>query len=209
VSDEKHHKRAFHSSVIIAYIIRLARLYANDTSGQFPGKRTLSYRMIVCALRLNEVCHLVVSRINTNRIGVQVLLEVGEADYELKAGIPGVITKLVSERGAEITFSGALIQGIWGNGRGEVGVLHSLFTAPDDVISTGQLDDTHLTLHDLDTILESFVTTLRGMYHPRIEYPPMEQPVAAEISTRPLPAQVSPQPSDLPVEPQSNAQATP
>lgn len=34
-----------------------------------------------------------------------------------------------------------------------------------------QLDDTLLTLRDLTLITESFVTTLRGTYHPRIQYP--------------------------------------
>ncbi len=35
----------------------------------------------------------------------------------------------------------------------------------------GQLDDTLLTLRDLSLITESFVMTLRGIYHPRIQYP--------------------------------------
>ena len=34
-----------------------------------------------------------------------------------------------------------------------------------------QLDDTLLTLRDLRLITDSFVTTLRGTYHPRIQYP--------------------------------------
>ena len=34
-----------------------------------------------------------------------------------------------------------------------------------------QLDDTLLTLRDLNLITESFVTTLRATYHPRIQYP--------------------------------------
>jgi putative nucleotidyltransferase with HDIG domain len=39
-----------------------------------------------------------------------------------------------------------------------------------------QLDDTQLTLRDLNLITESFVTTLRGSYHPRIQYPAAEPP---------------------------------
>ena len=35
----------------------------------------------------------------------------------------------------------------------------------------GQLDESDLTLRDLRTIAESFKATLRGIYHPRIEYP--------------------------------------
>jgi hypothetical protein len=39
------------------------------------------------------------------------------------------------------------------------------------------LNECDLTLRDLKTIGESFKTTLRGVYHPRIEYP---APTAAE-----------------------------
>jgi len=41
----------------------------------------------------------------------------------------------------------------------------------DFVQKNNQLDDSNLTLRDLSLITESFVTTLRGQYHPRIEYP--------------------------------------
>ncbi len=39
----------------------------------------------------------------------------------------------------------------------------------------GQLDDTRLTLRDLHLITEAFVTALRGIYHPRIEYPKLQE----------------------------------
>lgn len=42
-------------------------------------------------------------------------------------------------------------------------------------LSSGQLDETSLTLRDLDTIIDSFTTTLRGIYHPRLEYPKFEK----------------------------------
>jgi putative nucleotidyltransferase with HDIG domain len=41
----------------------------------------------------------------------------------------------------------------------------------------GQLDDCDLTLRDLKTIADSFKATLRGVYHPRLEYP---EPTQAE-----------------------------
>jgi len=50
-------------------------------------------------------------------------------------------------------------------------IVHS---AIEHVQKTGQLDDTQLTLSDLNKIAESFTTTLRGSYHPRIEYPKTE-----------------------------------
>jgi putative nucleotidyltransferase with HDIG domain len=47
-----------------------------------------------------------------------------------------------------------------------------------------QLDDTLLTLRDLNLITESFVTTLRGTYHPRIQYP-NAKPAEQEIILQP------------------------
>ncbi len=49
----------------------------------------------------------------------------------------------------------------------------------------GQLDDTQLTLRDLNLATESFVTTLRGTYHPRIQYPAGEVPASAPAPTSP------------------------
>ena len=46
--------------------------------------------------------------------------------------------------------------------------------------TSGQLDNTQLTLSDLNKIAESFVTTLRGSFHPRIEYPKAKARVAVE-----------------------------
>lgn len=42
-------------------------------------------------------------------------------------------------------------------------------------LESGQLNETALTLRDLDLIVQSFTTTLRGFYHPRIEYPQLEK----------------------------------
>jgi putative nucleotidyltransferase with HDIG domain len=51
---------------------------------------------------------------------------------------------------------------------------------------SGQLDDTQLTLSDLNKIADSFVTTLRGSFHPRIEYPKAKGiPATENISTSP------------------------
>jgi len=48
----------------------------------------------------------------------------------------------------------------------------------------GQLENTPLTQRDLQDVVESFVTTLRGTYHPRLEYP-RERPAAAETHISP------------------------
>jgi hypothetical protein len=44
------------------------------------------------------------------------------------------------------------------------------------------LDDTQLTLRNLEEIIDSFTSTLRGVYHPRIQYPKSE----SEVRTRPI-----------------------
>ncbi len=45
-------------------------------------------------------------------------------------------------------------------------------------VAEGQLEECDLTLRDLKVIAESFKATLRGVYHPRIEYP---APTRAEV----------------------------
>jgi putative nucleotidyltransferase with HDIG domain len=40
----------------------------------------------------------------------------------------------------------------------------------------GLLDDTPITMRELRMVIESFTTTLRGAYHPRIEYPSTDEP---------------------------------
>jgi membrane-associated HD superfamily phosphohydrolase len=45
----------------------------------------------------------------------------------------------------------------------------------EDRLSNGQLDEADLTLHDLLLIRESFVNTLKGVFHPRINYSGVEK----------------------------------
>ncbi|HLF89048.1 MAG TPA: HDIG domain-containing protein [Anaerolineales bacterium] len=61
----------------------------------------------------------------------------------------------------------------------------------DKRLAAGQFDHTTLTIRDLHTVLESFTTTLRGIYHPRIEYPLIEEPSLAteESETKSPPEQ--------------------
>lgn len=72
--------------------------------------------------------------------GGQILMEVGDARVELRAGLPGVVTKVIPERGVEIRTAGALVQGVWGNGRIDSGVITSLIEKPDDLLSAERLD---------------------------------------------------------------------
>ena len=70
----------------------------------------------------------------------QILLEVGDGTYELRAGLPGVVTRLIPEWGAEITVNGALIEGVWGNGRMDVGLMLPLLSSPGDPLTASRID---------------------------------------------------------------------
>jgi hypothetical protein len=72
--------------------------------------------------------------------GGQVLMEVGETKIELRAGIPGTVIEIIKNRGAVIQTSGALVQGIWGNGRNDSGSLVNIAEKPDGVLTVHRLD---------------------------------------------------------------------
>lgn len=72
--------------------------------------------------------------------GGQVLMEVGETKIELKAGIPGTVIEIIPNRGVVIQAAGALIQGIWGNGRIDSGSLVNLAEKPEGILTAGRLD---------------------------------------------------------------------
>jgi hypothetical protein len=58
----------------------------------------------------------------------QVVLEAQRPPYQLLAGLDGQVTRVLPGRGAVIESTGALIQGIWGNGR----LARGLLTIPGD-----------------------------------------------------------------------------
>jgi putative nucleotidyltransferase with HDIG domain len=62
-------------------------------------------------------------------------------------------------------------------------------------VSSGQLDKTRLSLQDVNEIVESFTATLRGVYHPRLNYPGIEPSNAPD----PLLLAIS-KPADAPVD---------
>jgi putative nucleotidyltransferase with HDIG domain len=53
-------------------------------------------------------------------------------------------------------------------------LLNLIKSVMEKQVKLGELDETNLTLRDLDLIVASFVATLRGVFHPRIEYPQLE-----------------------------------
>jgi hypothetical protein len=72
--------------------------------------------------------------------GGQVLIETGENTLELKAGMPGTVAEIISDYGAVIRTFGTLIQGVWGNGHIDTGLMLNLAEQPDDVLVASRLD---------------------------------------------------------------------
>lgn len=72
--------------------------------------------------------------------GGQVLIESGESRMELRAGISGIVINIIPDRGVVIQTAGALVQGVWGNGRVDTGVMINLAEKPDTVLTANRLD---------------------------------------------------------------------
>jgi len=72
--------------------------------------------------------------------GGQVLMEVSESKIELCAGLAGTVIEIIANRGAVIQTAGALIQGVWGNGRIDSGLLVNLAEKPDDELTAARMD---------------------------------------------------------------------
>jgi hypothetical protein len=70
----------------------------------------------------------------------KILLEVERSPNQLLAGLPGEVISLIPGRGAVIESVGALVQGVWGNGRIDSGKLRVLIKKPEDILTVDQLD---------------------------------------------------------------------
>ena len=70
----------------------------------------------------------------------QVLLELETPPFELKAGMSGVVVELYPDRGVLVETTGALIQGVWGNGGIDFGLMNVLAKKPDHVLKADRLD---------------------------------------------------------------------
>lgn len=72
--------------------------------------------------------------------GGKIVLETGGAALQIRAGLAGTVSQVIENRGAVLRASGALIQGAWGNGKMDSGILISLIKQADDPLTAAQLD---------------------------------------------------------------------
>lgn len=72
--------------------------------------------------------------------GGQLLLATGDTVIALKAGLNGTVIQIIPDRGATIRAVGALIQGLWGNGKIDTGLMLNLTENRTDVLTASRLD---------------------------------------------------------------------
>jgi hypothetical protein len=59
---------------------------------------------------------------------------------ELRAGMPGTVLRVITGRGVVIETSGALLAGVWGNGKEDFAVMRAIGSAPNTALLTEQVD---------------------------------------------------------------------
>jgi hypothetical protein len=72
--------------------------------------------------------------------GGQVLLQLEGEFSELKAGYSGIVSDIIGDRGVVIESVGSLIQGVWGNGKTNFGLINVLAKAVDDVVTPEMME---------------------------------------------------------------------
>jgi hypothetical protein len=70
----------------------------------------------------------------------KILLEVESSVFELRAAYPGTVSAFIPERGIIVEVCGALIQGVWGNGGMDIGLLRVLTNKPEDVLTADRVE---------------------------------------------------------------------
>jgi hypothetical protein len=70
----------------------------------------------------------------------QVILEVSNPPFQLRAGIPGFVDGIIPDRGVMIKTTGSLVQGVWGNGHEDFGLLNVLIRNKAELLTPDQLD---------------------------------------------------------------------
>lgn len=70
----------------------------------------------------------------------KLLLEEEGSPKQVLAGLPGEVISLIPGRGAVVESIGALVQGVWGNGEINFGLLRVLIKKVEDILSVEQLD---------------------------------------------------------------------
>jgi hypothetical protein len=72
--------------------------------------------------------------------GGQVVLRTASQVLEVRAGFAGTVVEVIKDQGAVIETNGGLVQGVWGNGHSDSGMLVVLAREPGDELTRQQID---------------------------------------------------------------------
>jgi hypothetical protein len=102
--------------------------------------------------------------------GGQVLIDISKRDLQLKAGVSGEVIEVIPNRGVVLRETGALIQGVWGNGKIDRGRLHVLAEKENEILASSQFDISLRSLvilagscQDADSLKAAADITVRGL----------------------------------------------
>ena len=102
--------------------------------------------------------------------GGQILLDTSGKEFKLRAGISGEVIEIIPNRGVIIQEVGALIQGIWGNGKVSSGSLHVLAENPAHILEASQINISLRSFvilagscQDADSLRSAAENTVRGL----------------------------------------------
>jgi len=71
----------------------------------------------------------------------RIFIQIEGQDFQLQAGLPGEVQELIPDRGVIIQATGALLQGVWGNGQIQTGSLRLRISSPEQELDAEMLDD--------------------------------------------------------------------
>jgi len=69
----------------------------------------------------------------------QILLRLRSPRYALTAGVPGKVVQVVEDLGVDILVRGAVVDGVWGNGKADYGLLQMAAESPGERLSAEKL----------------------------------------------------------------------
>jgi len=106
-----------------------------------PGQK-VKRGQVLAALRglAARSCQSPIDGTVTGSGGGRLLIEAPAQEVELRANIYGVVARVVADRGVVIRTSGALLQGVWGNGKEGTGVLRLLVKGRSEPLRSRAID---------------------------------------------------------------------
>jgi hypothetical protein len=100
----------------------------------------------------------------------QILFEVEHSPYKMRAGMSGTVRAVLAEKGAILETTGALVQGVWGNGQIDEGILTTIGGSPREELVPGKILLDHRNMIvlggyvcDLETLKEAQQVQIRGL----------------------------------------------